>query len=281
MTSPTIAGYVYLITNLVNGKKYVGCTTRTVEERWIRHLSQAGSKRKFALHRAVNKYGPHNFSVETLEIVYGSLDDLFAAEVSQIYSNKCLAPIGYNLTVGGDGISLLSPEAEKQRREAYAIAMKNMHADPSWLAAVSAASRERSKRPSWKRATVEAGHRRAQDPEWQKANATKNTLVHSDPKYLEVMRGLPQDPDWRKAQLEGARRRSSNIKWQEKNARALAVTRAARVAKLRAANDALPPEERLAKEQSRLDKRREYSRLYQRDKRARKLQDTMGSHDCC
>jgi len=274
MTSSALAGYIYLITNLVNGKKYVGCTTSTVEQRWVRHLSQVRSKRKFALHRAINQYGPHNFSVETLETVYGSLEDLFAAEVSQIHSSKCLAPIGYNLTVGGDGISLLSPGAEKRRREAYAIAMKKMHADPSWLAAISSASRERSKRPSWRKATVEAGHRRAQDPEWQKANAAKNALVHSDPKYLEVMRGLPQDPDWRRAQLEGVRRSSSSIEWKEKNAMALAATRTARLTKIREAYEALPPEERTAKEQSRLDKRREYSRLYQRDKRARKAQES-------
>jgi len=275
MTSSAFAGYIYLITNLVNGKKYVGCTTRTVEERWLRHISQARSRRKFALHRAINKYGPHNFSVETLEVVYGPLSDLFDAEVSQVYSNKCLAPIGYNLTVGGDGISLLSPEAERRRREAYSIAMKKMHADPSWLAAISSASRERSKRHSWKKATVEAGHRRAQDPEWLKANAAKNALLHADPRYLEVMQSLPQDPDWRKAQLEGVRKRSSNTEWREKNARALAVTRAARLAKIRIENDTLTPEARASKEQSRLNKRREYSRLYQADKRARKTQDTL------
>lgn len=268
MGSSAFTGYVYLITNLVNGKKYVGCTTTSLKHRWAQHLSQARSKSKFALHRAINKYGHHNFSVEILETIESSLVDLFSAEVHQISSNKSLAPVGYNLTVGGDGIGLLAPEAQERRREVYTIAMKLMHADPSWLESVSNGSRERSKRPDWRQATVEAGHRRALDPEWQKANTEKNNLLRSDPQYLNIVRNLPKDPEWRKAQLAGVRRRSNNPEWIERNSKALAATRAARLDRIRAAEEVLTPEERLTKEQSRIEKSRDYARLYQANKRA-------------
>ncbi len=31
------SGYIYLITNLITDKKYVGQTTRTIAERWAQH----------------------------------------------------------------------------------------------------------------------------------------------------------------------------------------------------------------------------------------------------
>jgi len=39
--SNAILGYVYLATNIVTGKRYVGYTTKTVEARWTEHKSAA------------------------------------------------------------------------------------------------------------------------------------------------------------------------------------------------------------------------------------------------
>lgn len=36
--------FIYLITNNVNGKQYVGQTTKTIEERWKRHCWQSTLK---------------------------------------------------------------------------------------------------------------------------------------------------------------------------------------------------------------------------------------------
>lgn len=38
-------GYIYLVTNQVTGKEYIGQTTRTLEERWKQHVSDALSVR--------------------------------------------------------------------------------------------------------------------------------------------------------------------------------------------------------------------------------------------
>ena len=65
-----IDGYIYLITNLVNNKKYVGQTVQTIDVRWRQHLSTAlrqGSRSAMAIDRAIAKYGQENFTCEEIE----------------------------------------------------------------------------------------------------------------------------------------------------------------------------------------------------------------------
>ena len=52
---------VYCITNLTNGKRYVGWTNKTLEQRWKKHVSNALiRKRRFLLSEAIRKYGLTN-----------------------------------------------------------------------------------------------------------------------------------------------------------------------------------------------------------------------------
>ena len=59
-------GYVYCITNLINGKQYVGKTTSTIEERFKEHCRDSRKERcsKRPLYDAMNKYGVENFKIE-------------------------------------------------------------------------------------------------------------------------------------------------------------------------------------------------------------------------
>jgi group I intron endonuclease len=60
-------GVVYLVTNLVNGKKYVGQTVTGVEKRWNDHVSGAYKKTpRFSLQRAIVKYGRESFTVDII-----------------------------------------------------------------------------------------------------------------------------------------------------------------------------------------------------------------------
>lgn len=60
---------IYLATNLINGKKYVGQTKdKRLDRRIQEHLYDAADKTKnVAFHNALNKYRIENFKVEIIE----------------------------------------------------------------------------------------------------------------------------------------------------------------------------------------------------------------------
>lgn len=94
--------YIYKITNLINGKKYVGKTSKTVKRRWNQHISDSKKERckDRPLYRAFNKYGIENFSIEIIEeckIEQSSDREQFWIKKFNTYKN------GYNATKGGDG----------------------------------------------------------------------------------------------------------------------------------------------------------------------------------
>lgn len=97
-------GQIYLITNLINSKKYVGQTTKTMEERFEGHLKDARKEdcKNRPLYAAFNKYGIENFKVELLEEVKDSTM-LNEREVFWIKELDTYGQNGYNSTMGGDG----------------------------------------------------------------------------------------------------------------------------------------------------------------------------------
>lgn len=94
----------YLVTNTVNGKGYIGITTKP-KIRWKKHLAaaqDASGKNAFALHRAIAKYGQRAFRFETIACAK-SYADLFSIERMLIAQHGTFRPGGYNLTLGGEG----------------------------------------------------------------------------------------------------------------------------------------------------------------------------------
>ena len=49
-------GIIYKITNKVNGKVYIGQTTKSLKKRWTEHV-YTNPTRKYLLHKAIQKYG--------------------------------------------------------------------------------------------------------------------------------------------------------------------------------------------------------------------------------
>ena len=101
-------GYIYLTTNLVNGKKYVG-----------KHKSSyfdpeyKGSGK--LLWRAINKYGWDSFKVEIIKEC-DSLEDLNQKEIDEIKLREAVtSPEYYNMKGGGEGwqASWQSPDFRK------------------------------------------------------------------------------------------------------------------------------------------------------------------------
>ena len=61
-------GFIYKITNNVNGKFYIGKTSRTIGYRFSTHKSASVSPKDF-FHRALKKYGVENFSIVCIKEV--------------------------------------------------------------------------------------------------------------------------------------------------------------------------------------------------------------------
>ena len=104
-------GYVYKITNTVNGKAYIGISVNEPEKRRIKdHLSGRGNR---IIARAIKKYGKDAFTYEILEdnVFPELLPDLEVAYIAQF---NTVVPHGYNLTYGGEGGG--SPSAETRRK---------------------------------------------------------------------------------------------------------------------------------------------------------------------
>ena len=93
-------GFIYKITNTINGKSYIGQTIQNVKERFYQHCATKCSKAvsNMAIHRAIKKYGKSNFTVEVIEeIDSANLNDRERYQIKYYnsYNN------GYNSTKGG------------------------------------------------------------------------------------------------------------------------------------------------------------------------------------
>ena len=99
--------YIYKITNLINGKLYIGKTSNSIKERWKEHISDSQKERceKRPLYDAFNKYGIDNFQIEKIEEVEN--DDI-ACERENYWIEQLRTYVGfddcngYNATLGGD-----------------------------------------------------------------------------------------------------------------------------------------------------------------------------------
>lgn len=93
-------GFIYKITNKVNGKSYIGQTIQSVKERFYQHCATKCSQAilNMVIHKAITKYGKSNFTIEVIEEVESAnLNDRerYWIRYYDSYNN------GYNSTEGG------------------------------------------------------------------------------------------------------------------------------------------------------------------------------------
>lgn len=123
-------GSIYKITNLINGKIYIGQTKNKIEERFNGHIKQAKANKKSdhsILHEAIRKYGEEKFKTELLDIA-DSKEELDIKEKYWIKElNSQNKNIGYNITQGGDGFDYnsLPEEVKLKKRKWHSIDTSN------------------------------------------------------------------------------------------------------------------------------------------------------------
>src|SRR5260370_1096721 len=131
----SIQSYVYIITNKINGKIYIG-KANDPEVRWKKHLYTVkyGEKKYgfYYLHAAIRKHGVDSFIFGIIE----SCDTEEMALEREVYWIKYYQSnnreIGYNLTDGGDGVSgRKCTDEEKIQKSIYMKEFWATHTHPS------------------------------------------------------------------------------------------------------------------------------------------------------
>lgn len=112
--------FIYLITNQITGKCYVGQTRRSLAQRFCSHKRVVGKANACkALSDAMLVHGTDNFTIELLRTCE-SQEEMNHWEIHFIAKFGTFAPGGYNLTLGGGGKSGYKHSAES-------IAKRNVH----------------------------------------------------------------------------------------------------------------------------------------------------------
>lgn len=106
---------VYCVTNIVNGKKYIGKTKGTLRRRISGHRYDAFVKNSpYAFHAALRKHGVESFTVQVLDVC-SSLEELRFSEITRIKEHRAFET-GYNMTLGEEGILGFKHDEETKRR---------------------------------------------------------------------------------------------------------------------------------------------------------------------
>lgn len=115
-------GFIYMIRNKKNDKRYIGQTIQPVEKRFRQHMEAAYLKGRRAyntcLSRAVRKYGADFFEVGILADNVPD-EDLDIVEAHYIDMYNTISPNGYNISTGFNDNSMTDEIHEMAGEEDY------------------------------------------------------------------------------------------------------------------------------------------------------------------
>lgn len=128
-----VTNVIYKLTNVVNGKVYIGQTSISLRKRLLKHISDARQDTKVKKHylqKAIYKHGCDNFKIEILETC--NKERLDEREIYWIkHFNSTCPELGYNCTHGGQG-NRNAREISDKTKKLISEANKQKWADPNY-----------------------------------------------------------------------------------------------------------------------------------------------------
>ena len=104
-----------MLTNTVNGKRYIGQTRQDdVNKRWDKYRYKTKNCIGQYLYNALVKYECNNFRFQIICICFD--EDCNKYEIDYIQKYKTLVPNGYNIQSGGSSFSKPNPWSQEQRQ---------------------------------------------------------------------------------------------------------------------------------------------------------------------
>lgn len=175
-TAVAVYGRIYLVENIVNGKRYVGQTTGSIAARWRVHCTARSQCR--ALSAAIEKYGVDLFVITEI-CAAGTRAQL--NELEQFYVEKlgALAPQGYNLREGGGSKGRWSEEMLAKIRA--------RSSDPEYVSKMHSAAVEMWRRPDTRRKIADAIKKGLANPEVKERRSRIAKERALDPQVKERM----------------------------------------------------------------------------------------------
>jgi len=96
-------GIIYVIINVINGKVYIGQTTKNFKKYWEGHKKDSGKGVRKYLYNAIRRYGIESFIVWRIDVADGQ-KELDSKEIFWIaFSDALNHEKGYNIAPGGKG----------------------------------------------------------------------------------------------------------------------------------------------------------------------------------
>lgn len=156
--------YVYIHTCKVNGKKYVGITTKIKPE--LRWKEGRGYYQNKYFYSAILKYGWNNFEHEVFEV--DSEEEMYYAEKYLIaYYHTTESEFGYNHSVGGECSFLGCKHSEKTRKR-MSEAKKGKPRSEETKRRMSESHRGKPFSEEHRKHIAEVAKKKAKDPEYRK-----------------------------------------------------------------------------------------------------------------
>jgi len=141
MDTSDIKSYVYVITNLITKKIYIG-KANNPDRRWEEHKRHAKTK-LYPINKTMNKYGEHNFSFDVIYELESESEALIMETKLILLSNSNNKKYGYNCNIGGEGgmrpseetiAKMIAAQNTPELKIKKSEWLKNFHKEnPNWM----------------------------------------------------------------------------------------------------------------------------------------------------